>query len=62
MDGLRISNSGSSTVDGTLRATPRNPSKVACFAAATVPECHIEFPKLVPRFMPDSTMSTFSQL
>ena len=29
-----------------LSAMPRVPSSAACFAAANVPECHIEFPRL----------------
>ena len=37
---------------------PRTPSSAACFAAASVPECQIELPRLKPRLQPDSTRST----
>ena len=47
---------------GVLRAIPRSPSSAACFAAARVPECHIELPRLRPRLIPESTRSTCSQL
>src|SRR5690606_39028420 len=31
------------------------PSNTACLAAANVPECHIEFPRLGPMLIPDNT-------
>src|SRR5215813_6198537 len=60
-EGFRMSKFGSSCVLDTLRAMPRKPSRTACLAAANVPECHIAFPRLLPRLIPDSTTSTFSQ-
>ena len=43
---------------GALNAMPRRPSSAACLAAASVPECQIELPRLKPRLQPDSTRST----
>jgi hypothetical protein len=37
--------------NGVLKAIPRVPSKTACLAAAKVPECQVELPRLEPRLM-----------
>ena len=54
-----LNGSNSSAPAGPLSAMARSPSSVACFAAATVPECQIALPRLKPRFNPDRTTSTF---
>ena len=58
---LSMSQSGSSSPTGVENAKPRMPKSTACFAAASVPECHRPLPRLGPRLMPESTTSTRSQ-
>src|SRR5690606_29920197 len=55
----KCSKSGSSFPTGVLKAIPLTPNSTACLAAANVPECHIEFPRLGPILIPDETTSTF---
>ncbi len=62
--GSRAAKSGSSppgAVDGALSAIPRSPNSVACFAAASVPECQRPLPRFVPMLIPDRTRSTSDQ-
>ncbi|MNY44470.1 hypothetical protein D3C86_1795010 [compost metagenome] len=53
--GANSSKLGSVLPTGVLKAIPFIPNKTACFAAANVPECHIELPKLGPMLIPDNT-------
>jgi hypothetical protein len=55
---LKSGSSPPGAVDGVLSAMPRMPNSVACFAAASVPECQIPLPRLTPILTPDRTTST----
>src|SRR5436190_21946426 len=58
-NGSNAAKSFSATVPNVLNAIPFIPNKTACLAAANVPECHIELPRLYPMFIPDNTISVF---
>lgn len=60
--GISEAKSGSTGRTGVLTTMPRKPNSAAYLAAASVPECHAELPRFVPRLMPDKTRSTLSQL
>src|SRR6202011_4207307 len=55
--GSKALKSGSLSSTGVLKAIPRVPNKTACLAAARVPECQVEFPRLEPRLIPERTRS-----
>ncbi len=57
-----LSGAKSVVLAGALNAIPRKPSSAACFAPASVPECHVELPRLNPRLQPDNTRSTLPHL
>jgi hypothetical protein len=58
IQGFRAAKSGSSPFMGTLKAAAEAPRRKPCLAAATVPECQISFPRLLPRLTPERTRST----
>jgi hypothetical protein len=60
--GAIVEKSACSSATGVLRAMPRMPSSAACFAAASVPECQVAFPRFGPRLIPERTTSTFSHM